>query len=255
MGIIVKTDEQIEGIRKSCQLAADALNFIEPILREQGTQISTGELDRMLDRYIRDAGAIPAPLNYLGFPKSTCISINEVICHGIPSDAQYLQFGDIVNVDVTTVLNGYYGDTSRMFAIGDISEEASRLMSVAKDCLDIGVCCVRPGTCFGEIGKKITEHATARGYSVVSQFCGHGTGIRFHEEPQINHFHEPSEYDHRRMEVGMVFTIEPMINLGLPRAIIDSQDRWTARTCDGKLSAQYEHTILVTEYGAEVLTK
>ena len=254
MAIIVKTEEQIEGIRRSCQLAADALNFAEKLLKDKGTEISTGEIDHILDRYIRDAGGIPAPLNYLGFTKSICVSINEVICHGIPSDDCFLKDGDIVNVDITTILNGYYGDTSRMFAVGETSEEARKLLGITQDCLAIGIGCVRPDTCFGEIGKKITEYATARGYSVVNQFCGHGTGVRFHEEPQINHYHEPSDYDHRKMEPGMIFTIEPMINIGLPKAVID-KDRWTARTCDGKLSAQYEHTILVTEFGAEVLTK
>lgn len=236
-------------------MAADALNFVEGLLKSKGTQISTGEIDRIIDRYIRDAGGIPAPLNYNGFPKSICVSANEVVCHGIPSDDQFLREGDIVNIDITTILNGYYGDTSRMFAIGDVSDEARKLMSVTKDCLDIAIGCVRPDTAFGEIGTRITEYALRRGYSVVNQFCGHGTGIQFHEEPQINHFRDPAEFDHRRMEPGMIFTIEPMINQGLSKAIIDPVDGWTARTCDGKLSAQYEHTILVTEHGSEVLTK
>lgn len=250
MGIVIKTEEQIEGIRKSCQLASDTLDYVEQFIKPG---VSTEELNAKAEEYIRKHGAIPAPLGYHGFPKATCISLNEVICHGIPSETNVLKEGDIVNVDVTTILNGFFGDTSRMYGVGEVSEEAKKLMAVAKDCLDIGVVQVRPGKEFGLIGQAITQYATKRGYSVVHQFCGHGTGLLFHEDPQVHH--DTSFYDNRKMKAGMIFTIEPMINLGTPDALIDEADRWTARTADGKLSAQWEHTVLVTEGGVEVLTR
>ena len=250
MSIIIKTEEQIEGIRKSCQLAADTLEFIEDKIQPD---VSTQYLNVLAESYMRKYGAVPAPLNYRGFPKAICTSLNEVICHGIPDNNVFLKEGDIINIDVTTILNGYYGDTSRMFAVGTISEEAQRLMAVTKDCLDIGITQVRPGNKFGEIGKAISAYAKSRGYSVVYNFCGHGVGIDFHEEPQIHH--DTMEYDPREMKPGMIFTIEPMINLGVPELIIDATDKWTARTADGKLSAQYEHTVLVCEDGVEVLTR
>lgn len=251
MAILIKTEEQIEGIRKSCELAAGALEFIEPHVQ---IGISTLELDALIERFIRDHGAIPAPLGYLGYPKSICTSINEVICHGIP-DETCLKDGDIINIDVTTILDGYYGDTSKMFAVGAISPDAQKLITIARDCLEIGVTKVKPYTYFGEIGRAISQYVQRRGCSVVHQFCGHGTGIRFHEEPQINHSYSEDEFDSRYMMPGMIFTIEPMINLGLAEAVIDKKDKWTARTVDGQLSAQFEHTVLVTERGVEVLTK
>jgi methionyl aminopeptidase len=251
MAILIKTEEQIEGIRKSCELAAGALEFIEPHVQ---AGISTLELDALVEQFIRDHGAIPAPLGYLGYPKSICTSINEVICHGIPNETR-LADGDIINIDVTTILNGYYGDTSKMFAVGDISPDAKKLLAVARDCLDVGITQVRPDKPFGDISKAITEYALRRNFSVVHQFCGHGTGVQFHEEPQINHNYNGKEFDSRKMQPGMIFTIEPMINQGLSEALIDKKDKWTARTVDGKLSAQFEHTVLVTSGGVEVLTK
>lgn len=248
--IIIKTNEQIEGIRKSSHLAADTLEWISQFIKPG---ISTEEINQQAEKFIRDHGAIPAPLGYHGFPKATCTSLNEVICHGIPSESTILKDGDILNVDVTTILNGYYGDTCRMYAVGEVSEQAHQIMAVAKDCLDIGISQVRPGQAFGMIGKAITEYARRRGYSVVFQFCGHGTGLDFHEEPQIHH--DDLQFDKRKMEPGMVFTIEPMINLGRADALIDQTDHWTARTIDGELSAQWEHTVLVTEDGVEILTQ
>lgn len=251
MSIMIKTEEQIAGIRKSCELAADTLRFLQFKIREG---VSTQQINDLAEEFIRDNKAIPAPLNYHGFPKAICTSINEVICHGIPSE-QVLKNGDIVNIDVTTILDGYYGDTSTMFAIGDVSEEATELMSVTQDCLAIGICQVKPDVEFYKISKAITEYATKRGFSVVYQFCGHGTGVDFHEEPMINHAYNPNNKDTRKMKPGMIFTIEPMINRGLSEARVDQVDNWTARTIDGSLSAQYEHTVLVTNDGVEVLTK
>jgi methionyl aminopeptidase len=250
MAIIIKNEEQIEGIRKSCQLCVDALKYIEQFLKE-GT--STDDIDLKIESYIRLHGGIPAPLGYHGFPKSVCTSLNEVICHGIPKKSDVLYDGDIIKIDISTVLNGFFGDTCKTFAIGKISAEAQKLLSVAKNCLDIGVSQVKPGVDFGVIGKSISKYARSLGYGVVHQFAGHGVGLKFHEEPNISH--DDKIYDARKMKPGMIFTIEPMINEGTPDAVIDEQDKWTARTRDGKLSAQFEHTVLVTEYGVEVLTR
>lgn len=247
--IIVKNPKQIEGIRKSCKLAASALTYIEQHVKEG---VSTGYLDKLLEKFIRDNGAIPAPLGYHGYPKATCISLNEVICHGIPSDDRILKNGDILNIDVTTILNGYYGDTSRMYTVGEISEEAKKLIEVTKKCLDIGIQQVRPGNYFGNIGYEIAQYAHKMGYSVVEAFAGHGCGIRFHESPQICHIAPKDSGE--RMRKGFTFTIEPMICVGIPDAIINEIDGWTAVTKDGKLSAQFEHTILVGQTGYEILT-
>jgi methionyl aminopeptidase len=251
MGIIIKTEEQIDGIRKSCQLAADTLTHVEAMIKPG---VTTEAINREAEAYIRAHGGVPAPLGYLGFPKATCISLNEVICHGIPSEETVLKEGDIVNVDVTTIVNGYYGDTSRMYPVGAVSDEAERLIAVARDCLHAGIVQVRPGAEFWQISKAIQDYADKRGFSVVHQFGGHGTGLQFHEEPVINHNYDEASADHRPMLAGMVFTIEPMINAGVPEAVIDKRDKWTARTKDGRLSAQWEHTVLVSDFGVEVLT-
>lgn len=250
MNIIIKNEEQINGIRKSCQLSTDALNHIEDMIQPG---VSTEQLDIEIEKYIRKHGAIPAPLGYHGYPKSVCTSINEVICHGIPKEEDILKEGDILKIDVSTILNGYFGDTCKTFPVGNVSEESQRLISVTRDCLDIGISQVKPNNEFGMIGKSISEYAEKRGYGVVHQFAGHGTGLNFHEEPKI--CHDKSSYDKRKMQAGMIFTIEPMINIGQPHALIDENDRWTARTVDKSLSAQFEHTVLVTEDGVEVLTK
>lgn len=248
MSILIKNEQQIEGIRKSCQLAIDTIYWIESFVKPG---VSTEFLNQECENYIRKYGGIPAPLGYHGYPAATCVSLNEVICHGIPKPDIILKDGDIVKIDVSTIVNGYFGDTCATFPVGTISDEAAALIAVAKDCLDIGVCQVRPDAEFGMIGKAIAKYAGSRGYGVVHQFCGHGTGLSLHEEPQICHYDDGST---RKMKEGMIFTIEPMINQGVAEAVID-KDKWTARTADGKLSAQFEYTILVTDYGAEVLTK
>lgn len=247
--IIIKTPEQIEGIRVSSKLAAQALDYAEQFVKEG---MDTGTIDAKIEEFIRDHGAIPATKGYHGYPASCCISLNEVICHGIPSKQTVLKPGDILNIDVTTILNGYYGDTSRMFTVGEISPEAEDLLDVTYHCLSLGIEQVRPGNRFGNIGFVIQRYAKAHGYSVVYEFCGHGVGLDFHEEPQVDHAARRNTGP--EMRPGMTFTIEPMINQGKPKAVVDKEDGWTARTVDHKLSAQYEHTILVTETGYEVLT-
>lgn len=243
----IKTKDQIEGIKKSCKLAAKSLKYIEPFVKPG---VSTGYLNDKLDEFIRDNSATPACLNYKGYPKSTCISLNEIICHGIPGEEE-IKDGDILNIDVTTILDGYYGDTSKMYTVGEISPAAKNLIRVTKECLKKGIQQVKDGNYIRNIGMAIYMHAIKFGYTVVEEFCGHGTGIEFHEPPMIPHV--PIRSDEKMYE-GMVFTIEPMINLGKGGVIIDEQDKWTARTVDGKLSAQFEHTVLVTKKGYEILT-
>ncbi len=249
MSIIIKTREQIEHIRKSCKLAANALTFIEPYVKPG---VDTEYLDNLILQYFKEHSATSATIGYHGYPKASCISPNEVVCHGIPSKSIVLKDGDIVNIDVTPILSGYYGDTSKMFLIGNVSEEAKSLVEVARHCLYLGIQQVRPGAHFGDIGHAISQYAHSKGYSVVYEFCGHGVGIHFHEEPQVEHIGKKGTGP--VMHPGMIFTIEPMINQGKPRVVIDSKDGWTARTIDGKLSAQFEHTVLVTETGYEILT-
>ncbi|MDA3892631.1 MAG: type I methionyl aminopeptidase [Salinivirgaceae bacterium] len=249
MAIIIKTPEQIAGIRKSSKLAGQTLNFIEQYVK---SGVNTEYLDNLIHDYMRDHGAIPATLGYNGYPKSSCISPNNVICHGIPSENVILKEGDIINIDVTTILDGYFGDTSRMYAIGEISTEAQSLMDTTKHCLDLGIQQVGPKSTFGNIGFAISRYAQAKGYSVVYEFCGHGVGLQFHEEPQVDHIARRNSG--QVMKPGMIFTIEPMINMGKARVKIDEKDGWTARTIDNKLSAQYEHTILVTTEGFDILT-
>jgi methionyl aminopeptidase len=249
MSILIKNEEQIDGIRKSSKLAGDLLIYIADFVKEG---VTTGYLDELIHNYTIEHGAIPATLNYSGFPKSCCISPNEVICHGIPSPDVILKNGDIVNIDVTTILNGYFGDTSKMFTIGQVSETAQKLVDATKHCLNLGIQQVRPGNNIGNIGYAISRYATAQGFSVVYEFCGHGVGVEFHEDPQIDHAARKNSGP--VMKPGMIFTIEPMINEGRPRVKVDEIDGWTARTIDQKLSAQFEHTILVTATGFEVLT-
>ncbi|MBN2805062.1 MAG: type I methionyl aminopeptidase [Prolixibacteraceae bacterium] len=249
MGIIIKTPEQIAGIRKSSQLAGHALEMIKGFIKEG---VSTETLDNIIEEYIRDHGAIPATKGYNGYPKSSCISLNEVVCHGIPSPDIILKPGDIFNIDVTTILDGYYGDTSKMYWLGEITPKAKQLIDDTYHCMNLGIQQVKPGSYFGNIGFAISRYAQAKGHSVVYEFCGHGVGIDFHEEPQVEHTGRRNTGP--MMKPGMIFTIEPMINEGKSRTKVDKHDGWTARTIDGKLSAQYEHTILVTETGFEALT-
>jgi len=247
--IIIKTPEQIEGIRESSRLAAQTLDYAGRFVKEG---VTTGFIDQKIEEFILNNNALPAPKGYNGFPKASCISLNEVVCHGIPSDKIVIKNGDILNIDITTILNGFYGDTSRMFTVGKISQIAGNLIEVSRHCLDLGIKQVYPGNYFGNIGFVINRYAKSRGFSVVYDFCGHGVGLQFHEEPQVDHTSRKNRGS--IMKPGMIFTIEPMINEGKPATRIDRTDGWTARTIDNKLSAQFEHTILVTFSGYEVLT-
>ncbi|NOY96285.1 MAG: type I methionyl aminopeptidase [Chlorobi bacterium] len=247
--IVIKNAKQIEGIRNSSRLAASALDFVEEYIRPG---ISSGFLDQKIEGFIISHGATPATKGYNGYPKSSCISLNEVVCHGIPSEKIILKEGDILNIDITTILNGYYGDTSRMFMVGEVSPAALNLVEVTKHCLDLGIMQVFPGNYFGNIGFVINRYAKSKGYSVVYEYCGHGVGLQFHEAPQVDHAARRNSGE--LMRPGMTFTIEPMINAGRASTVIDKKDGWTARTADNKLSAQFEHTVLVTNSGFEVLT-
>lgn len=247
--IILKNPEQIDGIRHACKLSA---KILDALCKKAKAGVTTNELNDLAVRLHKEAGAIPAPLGYGDppFPKSICTSLNEVICHGIPDDTP-LKEGDIVNIDVTSILNGYYGDCSRMVIIGDVSEEKKRVVDVSHECLMRSIAILRPGVLLKEIGDVIEEYAKAHKCSVVNQFVGHGVGVDFHEAPQV-----PHHRNHLKIPLaeGMTFTIEPMINAGVRNAVIDSSDHWTARTADGKPSAQWEHTILITKSGHEILT-
>ena len=245
--IIIKTPEQIEGIRQACQLTKDVLDMLTDKVRPG---ITTNDIDRWIHDYTIAHGGTPATLGYKGYPKSTCTSINNVICHGIPDDT-VLQDGDILNIDVTSVVNGYFGDSSRMYVAGTASPEAQKLIDVTKECLEIGIQAVKPGNTTGHIGHAIYNHARKHQYSVVREWGGHGTGVEFHEDPHISH------YGKRGTGVplvpGMTFTIEPMINAGKRHGELQ-EDGWTVLTADGSLSAQWEHTVAVTEDGVDVLT-
>ena len=248
MSILIKTADEIVKMRIAGKLAADVLEMIAPYVI---AGVTTDELDRICHDYIvNEQQAIPAPLNYRGFPKSICTSINQQICHGIPSEKK-LKNGDIINVDITVIKDDYHGDTSKMFCIGDVSPHAKRLVEITRQCLFLGIQQVKPGAHFGDIGHVIQKHAESNRYSVVREFCGHGIGKKFHEEPHVMHFGKMGEGE--IMEAGMIFTIEPMINIGKRHMKILS-DGWTAVTKDRSLSAQWEHTILVTETGYEILT-
>lgn len=248
MAIIIKTPEQIEGIRKSSRLAAETLKYLESFVKPG---ITTLELDALAEKYLEERGAKAATKGYKGYKHSTCISPNDVVCHGVPND-YVIKDGDIVNIDVTAILDGYYGDTCRMYEVGNVSPYAKDLVRVANECLHLGMQECKPGNHLGNIGFVINEHAVKHGYSVVFEFCGHGVGIRFHEDPQVDHIAKKNTGPVLRP--GMTFTIEPMINAGKARCKVDRKDGWTARTIDGKLSAQFEHTILITETGYEALT-
>ncbi len=246
---LIKTPEQIEGIRRSGVVNTGVLDLIESEIK---AGMSTAEIDRMAFDYTVSHGAIPAPLNYEGFPKSVCTSINEVVCHGIPSEDEILQEGDIINVDVSTILDGYYSDASRMFIIGKTTPEKEKLVRVTKECLEIGMRAAKPFGFVGDIGNAIQRHAEKNGFSVVRDLCGHGVGLAFHEEPEVLHFGRKGTG--MLLVPGMVFTIEPMINMGDWHVFIDEDDGWTVVTDDEKPSAQWEHTFLMTENGLEILT-
>lgn len=247
--VILKNEAQIAGIRDACRLASRILDETCKLAQEG---VTTQELDDFAVKLHREAGAIAAPLHYGNppFPKSICTSINEIICHGIPGK-ETLKKGDIVNIDITCILKGYYGDCSRMVAIGRVSKERQLVMDVAYEALMRSITILRPGVFVSAIGDVIEPYANSMGCSVVNLFVGHGVGVHFHENPQIPHCRNSI---HLPFQAGMTFTIEPMINAGVRDAVIDPHDRWTARTADGKPSAQWEHTILITETGHEILT-
>lgn len=248
MAITLKTPEEIEKMRFAGRLAAQVLQMIAPRVR---AGVTTGMLDEICHDYIvNDLKAVPAPLNYRGFPKSICTSVNHVVCHGIPGDKK-LKNGDIINIDITVIKDGYHGDTSRMFFIGKPSILAKRLTQVSRECLLRGIEIVRPGARLGDIGHVIQSHAEAHHFSVVREYCGHGIGREFHEEPQVLHYGEKGTGI--ELIPGMTFTIEPMINAGRKETRLLS-DNWTVVTRDHSLSAQWEHTVLVTDDGHEVLT-
>lgn len=249
MAVSIKTPAEIERMRVAGRLAAEVLEMIAPHM-EPG--ITTAELDRICHDYMVSVQhAIPAPLNYRGFPKSICTSINQVVCHGIPSAQRALKSGDIINMDITVIKDGFHGDTSMMFAIGKVAEHAERLMRIARECLYRAIALVRPGCRLGDIGHIIQQHAEGNYYSVVREYCGHGIGRQFHEDPQVLHYGQPGTG--LVLEEGMVFTIEPMINAGKHHTRL-KPDGWTVETRDGRLSAQWEHTVAVTATGVEVLT-
>ena len=249
MTITLKTPEQIEKMRIAGRLAAEVLEMIEPHVVPG---VTTGELDQICHDYIVNVQkAIPAPLNYHGFPKSICTSINQVVCHGIPSDGRTLKSGDTVNIDITVIKDGWYGDTSNMFCVGKAPEHAIRLIKITQECLYKAIAIIKPGTTLGDIGHVIQTHAEANHYSVVRDFCGHGIGDEFHQEPQVVHYGQPGTG--MALKEGMTFTIEPMINAGTYKTKVKA-DGWTAVTKDGRLSAQFEHTMVVTADGVEVFT-
>ena len=247
---LIKTPEQIEGIRRSGVINTGVLDLVE---KEIHAGMSTAEIDKLVYDYTVSHGAIPAPLHYEGFPKSVCTSINDVVCHGIPSTKEFLRSGDIVNVDVSTIYKGYFSDASRMYMIGEVKPEMQRLVQVAKECRDIGVQTAQPWARLGDVGAAIQEHAEKNGYSVVRDLCGHGVGIKFHEEPDVEHFGKRGTG--MLIVPGMTFTIEPMINMGTYEVFIDEADGWTVCTDDGLPSAQWESMLLITENGNEILTE
>jgi methionyl aminopeptidase len=247
MSVEIKTPEEIEKMRVACRFAASVLDFIAPHVR---AGVTTDALDRLCHEYIVEYGAYPAPLRYKGFPKSICTSVNEVTCHGVPGD-RVLADGDIINIDVATIVGGWFGDTSEMFTVGRVGSNARELIDATREAMWLGIGEVAPGKTIGDIGAAIYAFARSHGYSVVEQFCGHGIGREMHMEPQVPHIGRRDSGV--RLRPGMTFTIEPMLNEGVPDCDILA-DQWTAVTRDRKLSAQTEHTVLVTERGYEVLT-
>jgi methionyl aminopeptidase len=246
--ISIKSKREIEVMRETCRLAARTLNYLESKL-EIG--MSTDDINKLCHEYIIEHDAIPSPLNYHGFPKSVCTSLNDVICHGIPSPKDILKDGDILNIDVTTYFKGFHGDTNKTFLIGNVKPEIKELVAVTHECLMAAIATVKPGSHLGDIGEVIETIALEKGYTVVEEYCGHGIGREFHEEPQVVHYGEKGTGV--QLKEGMTFTIEPMINIGKRHCKV-LKDGWTVVTKDKKWSAQFEHTILVTPTGHEILT-
>lgn len=249
MSIPLRNEEEIVKLREACRLAQDVLVMIEPYVK---AGVSTGELDRICHDYMVNVqGTIPAPLNYHGFPKATCISINEVVCHGIPSDDRILKDGDILNIDVTVIKDGYYGDNSKMYIVGEPPIRSKKLVEAAQEALYVGLRAVKPGVRLNEIGKAVQKYTESQGFSVVREYCGHGIGTEFHCGPQVLHYY--ADDGGVILQKGMVFTIEPMINAGKKETRLMG-DGWTVKTKDRSHSAQYEHQIVVTDNGCEVMT-
>ena len=246
---IIKTPEQIEKIKASAQVNIAVLDYVAEHIKEG---VTTEDIDRWVYEETTRRGAIPAPLNYEGFPKSVCTSIDEVVCHGIPDPKRVLKNGDIINVDCSTILNGYYSDSSRMFCIGDVSPEKKRLVEIARQSLEVGLKEVKPWNFLGDMGSAIHDFVRENGYSVVREIGGHGVGLEFHEEPWVSYVSEKGT--EMLMVPGMMFTIEPMINMGKPDVFVDEDDDWTVYTEDGLPSAQWEIQVLVTEDGYEIIS-
>ena len=246
---LIRTPEEIEGIRRSGIVNTGVLDLVA---QEIHAGMTTLEIDKLVYDYTIAHGATPATLGYEGFPKSCCTSINEVVCHGIPNEFEILQEGDIINVDCTTILDGYYADASRMFVIGKTTPKKQKLVDVAKECLEIGMEAAKPFSFVGDIGNAIQKHAHKNGFSVVRDLCGHGVGVKFHEEPDVVHYGK--KRTGMLLVPGMVFTIEPMINMGTWEVFIDEEDGWTVITEDELPSAQWEHTFVMTEHGLDILT-
>jgi methionyl aminopeptidase len=247
--ILLLSEAERDAMRAAGRFNAQVMDYIRPFVRPG---VTTNELDRLVYEYTLAHGHTPACLHYKNYPKSICASVNEVVCHGIPNDTP-LREGDIVNIDLTTIVDGWHADQSETFLIGQVSDEARRLVQTCFDCLHLGIEAARPYGRINDIGRAIEQHAHAQGFSVVREYQGHGIGREFHQDPGIPHY--PQRGYVARLEPGMCFTIEPMINAGTWRTVVDPVDRWTVRTRDGKLSAQFEHTILMTETGPEILTQ
>lgn len=247
---LLKTPDQVKKIRRSAEINTGVLDYVAERIQPGMT---TGQIDKLVYEYTVGQGAVPAPLGYQGFPKSVCTSVNNEVCHGIPDEAVVLKEGDIVNVDVSTILDGYFSDASRMFCIGAVDEEAGRLVRVAKECVQRGIEAIRPWGSMNEMAEAVNAHAQANGYSVVEEIGGHGIGLAFHEDPYVCYV--PCEENDMLLVPGMMFTVEPMVNQGGREVWQDEENGWTIRTVDGKLSAQWETMLVVTEDGVEILTE
>lgn len=245
---IIKTPEQIEAIKKSCKINIAVLDYVGEHIK---AGMTTEEIDKMVYEKTTEMGGIPAPLNYEGYPKSVCVSIDDVVCHGIPCDEEVLQDGDIVNVDCSTIYKGYFSDSSRMYCIGKVSDEKRKLVDTVKECVEKGLEQVKPWGFLGDMGQAVNDHAKANGYSVVREIGGHGVGLEFHEDPFVSYITQKGT--EMVMAPGMIFTIEPMVNIGSADVYVDEDDDWTVFTADGSPSAQWEIMVLVTEDGHEVL--
>lgn len=247
--VYIKNKAEIDKMRSAGRFAADLLNYIEGFIKPG---VNTQYLNDLCHKYTTKRGAKSAPLNYKGFPKAVCTSVNDVVCHGIPKTTEILKDGDIINIDVTPIVNGYHGDTSRTFIVGEISPEIKKLIEDTEKAMWIGIEQAKPGNRVNDISNAIDDYLTPRGYGIVRDLMGHGIGRNFHEDPQIPHFRQEKLL--MKLQPGMTFTIEPMVNLGTHEVYVSPKDRWTVKTKDKKFSAQFEHTVLITQTGHEILT-